>query len=175
MDIGKLVDSKNKILNIIIIAIALFIGYSIYTNEAKKIVELKQKKDLELKKNQLLKSVISLEDKFNSYKKFINNKDISSIMNRLFTIAGESKVKINSLRPAGSMDFSTYVKFPFTLIATASSFKKIGYFISELENSRDIYIIDSLTISLNSTEADLSNSNADNLTLNLTVSTVILK
>jgi len=175
MDIGKLVNSKNKVLNIVIIAAALFIGYSVYTGEAKKIVELKQKKELELKKDELLKSVIKLEDKVNVYKKFINSKDVSSIMNRLFTIAGESKVKINSLRPAASIDFSTYVKYPYMLAATAGSFNRVGNFLSALENSRDIYIIDALTLSLYSADTDLSDSNADNLTLNLTVSTVILK
>jgi hypothetical protein len=175
MDIDKLVNSKNKILSILIVLVSLFIGYKVYVREAAKIKELKQEKELELNKNRVLTSIIALENKVNSYKNVVNNKDVSAIMNKLFAIANEAKVKINAIRPSASRDFPQYAKFPFKLSVSANNFNRIGKFISNLESSRDIYILESLVVATDGTQANFSATKADNLTLTLTLSTVLLK
>lgn len=167
---------KNKILNFAVIFIAIIAGFNIYKKQIKIVDSLKQKKELETRKNRILVGLLELEKKINFYKDFVNKKDISSVVNTLNSIAKESGVKIISLKPLEEQTFPLYTKYPFSLTLNARTYDDIGVFISNLENSGDIYVITSVAIKPARAPKDGSSEDQKNdLVLELALNTFLFK
>lgn len=167
---------KNKVVNIILIILALLIANNIYKTQAKNIATLREKKDAELKKNAVLKEIVKLEKKITAVKNMVNNKDISTVINTLGNIAKESSVKIVSLRPQTERDYPFYVKYSFDLNVMSSSYHPIGKFISKLENSADIYTVDLINIRpISAQYIPQTEATTDKINVELKVSTILIK
>jgi len=163
---------KNKILNVLVVIIAIFIANNIYKNQTALIMSLNKAKDMEEKKNLVLGQISELEKKFKVRKDFINNKDISLSINNINGIAQELGVKINAIRPQEKRDYPLYTKYPFDLSLNFKDYHQLGTFISRLESHQDIYIIEKINIrKLRYGSEDVS----DLLSVDLTLSTVLVK
>ncbi len=174
MDYLKLLNSREKILNIIIILAAVIISYNIYTAQTKSIGSLQQAKELEGEKNEVLDSIVGLGKQVVLYKDYVNKKDISSIIQRIGRIANNSGVVINSMKPLEKQDYPIYMRYPFQLSVVSSSYSAVVRFIGNLEKDPDIYIIRSANIKT----VDMGKEDgayAPNIALDLEVNTVLFK
>jgi Tfp pilus assembly protein PilO len=141
-----IIKYKNKILNIAIIILAVIIANNTYKKQANIIASLKQNKDTEIKKNEALGSIGQLEKKMNAYKNSLIKKDNSLIMSAINDIAKDSGIKITSFRPEPEILYAVYVKYSYSLSINAKDYNSVGKFISKIENSPDIYTVDSVNI-----------------------------
>ncbi len=164
---------KNRILNSAIIIIALIIAGNIYKNQSLKAGQLLEKKEMETKKNAVLGNISRLEKKFSAYKKFVNKKDISAVINTINNIARESGVKINSIKPQPELEEADYIKYPFLLAVNAKDYHSLGGFISKLESSPDIYAVENINIRLITEQQKIKD--IDEIAVDLAVSTCLLK
>lgn len=164
---------KNKILNIAIVILALIIAYNIYKGQNRTLGSLKENKDIEIKKNAVLSDISQLEKKIISYKNLFNKKDISLVMNTINSIAKGTNIKIILIRPQRERDYPVYIKYSFDLVINAKDYHQVGKFISKIESSPDIYMIDSVNIKL-LPESQLAEQ-IYKLTVELTLSTVFFK
>lgn len=157
--------SKKSILNIAIVILALIISVNIYKGQVKDVTDLIQRRESSLKNNVLLQEISQLEKKIDSYKTAINNKDMSAIINTLNTIAGNSGVELVSIRPKPAEDYPVYVKYGFTLNITTKRYHDLAKFISQVENSSDIYVIERFGVGI-TIDADKNKGLAAELILN---------
>lgn len=165
---------KKKILNIAIIFIlTLIINNAVYKRQTQIIESLEQKKDSEIKKNALLEGFTYLEKSFNSYKNLFYKKDVSLIINTINNIAKEADVKVISIKPDKERDYTAYIEYPFKLVISSASYHAIGNFISKIENSPDIYMVESMEIELGTGWTDLNLTGR--LIVNLILTTVSFK
>lgn len=139
-------EHKNKLLNIAVILIALLIAHNIHKGQVRSVAALKEKKETELKKNEILGNISQLEKRLNLYKNLLNKKDISLIINTLNKIAKDAEVKINSIKPQAERAYPVYLKYPFDLTVEAESYHSLGRFISKLESHPHIYLVEQATI-----------------------------
>ena len=139
--------NKNTALNIGIIVLALIISNNIYKKYSREIVSLNIKKDEEIKKNSELEKIVQTQKMVDAYKNSLVKKDPSLIINTISNIAKESGVRIRSIRPDSEQrDVDYIIKSPFTLSVAAANYHDLGRFISKLENYKDMYIVDSVSI-----------------------------
>lgn len=174
MDYSKLLNSREKILNIIVILAAVMLSYTIYTSQTKSIGSLQQAKELEKEKNDVLTTIIGLSKQAVSYKDYVNKKDVSSIIQRIGHIASSSGVKISSLKPMEKQDYPVYIRYPFQLSVVSSSYSAVVKFIGNLEKDPDIYIVRAANIKT----VDMTNedgSYAQSISLEFEISTVLFK
>lgn len=150
MELEQLTNrQKGKLFNLVIILLFIFVSYKyIYKNQAKTLDSLKAKKDLEPKINEVLKNIIAQEGSIGSYKSFLL-KDSSLIISRISDIVKNEGVELVSIRPSPEQRNADYIRFPFDLVINVPGFHTLGKFISELENSKDIYIVDYIVITGN--------------------------
>lgn len=169
--IGK---HKNKIPAVLFIILAFIIANSIYKNQLKMVEALKEKKDTEIKKNEVLGSISQqLEKKLNPYKRILNAKDISTVVNTISNLAKESGIKINSLKPQAGRDYPAYVKYSFDLDITAPDYHYMGSFISKMESSADIYLVENMNIK--TIPGQPGKGQTDKLSVELRLSTILMK
>ncbi len=161
--------NKNNILNIGIIVLALIFANNIYKGQRQIAESLRQKGNLELKKNEALGNISHLEKMMNSYKRFFN-KDRSLIINTINNIARESDARIISIKPQKEINFPMYVQYPFDLVIGVNSYHSLGGFFSKLESYSEVFIVDSVQIRL-ATEV-LKEGQESKFNVNLRVSAI---
>jgi Tfp pilus assembly protein PilO len=164
---------KNQIANLALIIFMVIVSMHLYQGKAKEIASLISRSDATAKKNALLEEIKESQLRMNGLRDFINNKDLSAVLTTLSNLATASGVKIDTVRPGPSVDLSLYVKYPFELTLKAKNYHAIGKFIGQLENSREIFIIDSLTLAFQSQPSEENGD--DYLTAAVRVSTVVFK
>ncbi|MFA4888578.1 MAG: type 4a pilus biogenesis protein PilO [Candidatus Omnitrophota bacterium] len=172
MHLADIEQWKNKALNLGIIILAFVIAFNIYKEQAKEIAVLNEKKDSESKKIPVLNEIAQWEKKLSVYKGFIDNKEISSVMNTVSNIAEDSAAKITSIRPAGSADYPLYTKYSFSLTVLVEGYHALGRFTSKLESHSNIYNIDSVVIRQQVTQQD---GKVYKMAVDLNISTVFMK
>jgi Tfp pilus assembly protein PilO len=169
MDVHILINkAKDNILNIIIIIIAVIIAFNHYKTKTRDVKSLKDTLNTELKKNEVLGDISNLEKKFTLFRNKINDKSISLVIDSLGNMAKESDVKIILVKPQNAMNLGYYTSYPFQLTVVAKDYHQIGKFISIIENSPDIYIIENIMIRTNP-EAEgevITNLLLDTITIN---------
>ena len=174
MDLIGLIDKyKNWVVNILICIVAFFIIKAIYTNQTENIARLNKAKEEESRKNEKLADISQLEKKINAFKKTINNKQISSVINTLGNLAKESSVRITSIKPAREQDYPLYIKYPFDLTIEADNYHLIGKFMSRLEKHPDVYIVETAT--LRPETQTQQEGGSSKLIADLKISTILLK
>ncbi len=164
---------KNNIFNILIIILALLFFRSIYKNNAKKVASLLDSRNAHTKKNELLASIDHSEKTVKKLKNIINNKSSSSILNNIGNFAKEFGLNIISLKPQTQITYANYSKEPVDLVISAGSYHVVGKFISRLENSTDLYVIESLKINRN--PGAKKSDSLDKLKVSLKLSTYFIK
>lgn len=174
MDYLKLLDSRDKILNIVVILAAVIFSYNIYTTQTKSIGSLEQIKELEKEKNEVLTTIVGLGKQAASYKDYVNKKDVSNTIQRISHIASSSGVEISSIKPLEKQDYPVYMRYPFQLFIVSSSYSAVVRFISNLEKDPDIYIIRSANIKTVD-RANEDGAYAQSISLEFEVSTILFK
>ncbi len=173
MDINDIIKYRNNGVNIAIIIVAIVVGLNMYKKQVAIIESLKQAKEMEINKSTALGGISELEKRVKVYKDFINKKDPLTLIKTFNKVARVIEVKIASLKPDKSQDFPMYVRYPYFISVTSRSFYQLGKFISMLESSPDIFIINSAIIRpIGSMEEGSAN---DSLNMDLIVSTIIFK
>ncbi|MDD2688761.1 MAG: type 4a pilus biogenesis protein PilO [Candidatus Omnitrophica bacterium] len=157
MELTVLVDKhKNKLLNIAVIILALILTYNIYKQYLADKASLEQKKEMELKKRTALENISQLELKIQSYQNLLSEKGASVLINNINSLAKDSGVKIISVRPAEKVQEEEYIKFPFELVINAPSYHAVGNFVSKLESSPEVFLVEVVKIRQDSGEKSLS-------------------
>lgn len=150
MELTNFIDRyKNKVLNIniAIIILALIIANNIYKRQTVTLESLKKRKDTEIKTNEVLNDISQLGKKINAYKNALNKNNTSLVINSINGMGKESGIKIISFKPQTEVDYTIYVKYPYSLTISAKDYNQLGKFISKIESSsNNIYMVDSLNI-----------------------------
>ncbi|KPK97386.1 MAG: hypothetical protein AMJ95_09310 [Omnitrophica WOR_2 bacterium SM23_72] len=141
-----MIRNKNKIFNILFLALSLFIAGKIYGKQLEARNLVVEKKGQESKKNVILESISDTEKRVAAYRKLLGEKDGSSVINTIGTIAGQTGVKIISVKPVKVEKYPEYVKIPFKLELSAENYHSFGRFFSRLESHADIFMVDALDI-----------------------------
>ena len=138
---------KNKIVNILVIILAFYFAIKIYKSQIAKNDSLKSKIEVENQKNDVVEKIIELRKRNDSYVNFVNNKDISVIINNIGNIARMYSVQLVSVRPMPRTEDKIFETYPFSVALEADSYHKIGKFIAKIESHPDIYIVNRASVS----------------------------
>jgi len=163
---------KNKLANILVVALALIIAVKIYNQQVKNIGLLNQRKGAELEKNKVLAKLGELGVKIKAYTEYVNSKDLSSIINTISELAKESAVEITSVRPSAEEDQGVFIKYPYDLKVVSEGYHNIGAFISRLENHPSVFFVESATVN---PAGGQDESQPEKINVDLRISTVLLK
>ena len=163
--------SKNDILNVGVILLALFIAFQIYKSTDEKVTTLKTKQNDELKKNEVMDEISILEKKVEKYQRFFAKKDMSYVVNAISDIARNCSINITSIRPSGQEAGDDYTRPVFLLVLTAPDYHSLGKFISQIEDSKDVYMVGGVSIA-SGISGDVTGGNEMNLKVTLRISTI---
>ncbi len=168
---GIIKKYHNKAVNAAVVIVALVIAVKIYNNNAAEVAILGKNKDTQVEKNVVLERINKTNKEIDSLKKFINRKELDSVINTIGDIAKDSSVDIVSISPATEDNKSYYIKFFFDLRLSADSYHSIGKFFSTLESSQDILNVETVTID----QQPMSPGKTDKISINLRISTILTK
>jgi hypothetical protein len=173
MDINDIINYRNKGVNIAVIIVAIAVGLNIYKKQVTIIESLKQAKEMEINKSMALGGISELEKQVKLYKDFVNKKDPLTLIKTFNKVARAIEVNIASLKPDKPQDLPMYVRYPYFMTITSRSFYKLGKFISMLESSPEVFIVNTAVIKPIGTVGE--DSANDCLSMDLVVSTIIFK
>jgi len=162
----------NKAVNAAVIIVALIIALKIYSNNAAEVAILNTNKDTQIDKNVILERVNKTYREINSLKKFINRKELDSVINTIGDIAKDSSVDIVSISPATEENKPHYIKFFFDLRLSADSYHNMGKFVSSLESSQDILNVETLSMDQ---AVPMAEAKSEKINVNLRISTILAK
>lgn len=146
MDKSMFLKNKNFILNLTVIITALFVALQIYSSDNQQVKSLNQKKEDELKKNEIIQGIVGLEKKIDDFKQVFPKKDSSSIMTQISNIAKNNLIKIVSIKPVDEQVFPDYIKTSFLINVYVPDYHALGNFISQLENNKEIFTVGEISI-----------------------------
>lgn len=173
---SDLLKKKNRLLNGLIILLAVIAAYNIHKIQAKNTRALMERKEIELKKNETLEVIARSEQKMGDYKIFLKPKDMSMVINTINELAKNSDVRIISFKPFEGYTYPLYIKSPFEVNLKADSYHSIAKFISKLENHPDIYIIESANLKQDAGALQPAGQEpGDKVAAQLRVSTILFK
>jgi len=168
-------EKKNLIVNWVVVAIMALIIVWTYRFQMKNYASLQLQKENEIKKNAVIETISGLEKKMFAYKKLLFRKEINSLVNTINSIAGQDKIKIESMQPLPEQDKQYYTQLLINLGIKFGSYHELGNFVRDLEKSPDIFNIDVIDItSEESAETQGANSGKE-LSATLKISTYIYK
>lgn len=166
---ASIVDKiKLNLLNVVILILAVIIAFKVYKNKESGIFVLKEQMETEGKKNNVLIEISALEQKLAYLNKNVNIKTPNSLLDKIGDLAKTSGVKISRIIPQKEIAMGVYTKYPFELTLSVGSYHAVAKFISLLENSLDIFMIENLVISNRVGEEDNS------IAVKLTVYTILI-
>lgn len=171
MQVDQILNYKNRILNIAIFIIFLYVGFLLYKSQIKDVEKLKTEKETETKKNEILSNISKMERELKTYKEFINKKDVSFLMQLVGDIAKNSGINILSFRPREKGEYPVYIEYPFDLSIRTDDYDKIGRFFSNLESDPSVFVINSFSIVSGSSSDDTEPT----LSLEVSLSTFLIK
>lgn len=146
METREIAAKKNQILNIAALIIFGFAAFYLYGIQVKNKAALTERKNLEMRRKELLLDIGGLAEKVNAYKQVFAKRSPSDVMTAVSAVAERSGVKIVSLRPAVEQKYPEYSKLPFYLEVTVSGYHVLGAFISQIESLSDIYVVETLSV-----------------------------
>lgn len=179
MIISDIEKYKNKIIDIVIIILAVVIAGNIYKNYIVSMKTLNSQKQEEIEKSEIAANIVKLQKEFDTYKAFINNKDISLAINNINNIAKAIGVKIISIKPEQVKTEGQYEIYPFQLAISAQRYEDVGNFISSLESVPEMFIVESIDFKPQKEEIEIEEGKKKKifniLNVNLKISTSLLK
>jgi Tfp pilus assembly protein PilO len=144
MDFMELIGKyKNNTANIVIIIISLIVAGRIHGMQAANTAILNEQIKSESSRNTVLADISRTEKQLSGIKKLVNKKDMNSVVSNLQTIARDSSVTIVSLKPQAEKTVADHIRYPYDL-TVSGTYHKIGKFVSKLESSPDIYMVESM-------------------------------
>ncbi|MCX5700816.1 MAG: type 4a pilus biogenesis protein PilO [Candidatus Omnitrophica bacterium] len=165
MDGQSLIDKhKNKILNIIILIIAVIIAFKIYNSQLAKAEQLKKDIQTESNKNEVLNDLVGLEGRLENYKNQFTRKESREFMNKINTLAKQNGLTIVSIKPRTEELKNDYSRIAFDLTVNVRNYHDLGRFINNIENNADIYRLDS---------AEVVAGDDNKLSANLIISSIV--
>jgi hypothetical protein len=108
---GFFIKHKNKIVNIGVILLMIFVALYIYNLQSQQLVSLRENKDEEIKKSAVIESLIRMEQRINSYKQFFSKKDLGSVIGAMTDISKDTRVKVVSVKPGVQQQYKEYIKW----------------------------------------------------------------
>lgn len=141
---------QEHIAGVVIVVIALVLARNSYGSQAYTIRSLANRIDAEKKKNEELLRIEKSKKLTESAKQLINRKNLSMVINHINDFAKESLVTVASIRPQTEKVLDDYTVYPYDMSLTANGYHSLAEFISLIENSQDVFIIESLNIKLDS-------------------------
>lgn len=166
MDINVILKKvKENFVSVVIIVICSIIAFKTYNKNREEIELLKQANEQEVKKNEVLQEISGLEKNFQSLRERINNKEITSSIYSLSTLAKSADVKIIFIKPMDQQLSSVFSRYPFELSVSAVDYHKLGKFVSILEKAEEFYTIERMEIT----------GNGDQVEAHLVISTILIQ
>ena len=151
--IGEILKTKkinpNQMVSLVILVVTCLIALNIYQRQNNRIAQVRQLFQEQSKKNILLLEMGDLRRTFIQYQKRLQPKDPREVINTITIIARTSGVEINALKPLperGRVKSKIFDKIFFNVKVQVDSYNKLGSFISKLENSSLIFIVESLVL-----------------------------
>lgn len=177
MEISDIKQYRNQLGNILVIVLSVIIGSAIYKNQAKIAVSLKGQEQEAVQANELLSQISASESTLNLYKNVLGKGEVSVLINEINSIAKEVPVKVLSIKPGDESSLPSYAKQKFEVTVTAQDYHYLGKFISGLENSSEVFIIDDLNeSSVSEGGAALQEAGASKeVTARITLSAIFIK
>jgi len=165
---------KNKILNVGVIILAIFLAYKIYDMQNKELKTVAEEEAKEIKKNKVLESISQVEKKTEAYKKFFSKKELGEMVELLSIISKDSPgVQVLSVKSAGAESkHSGYLKIPFEVSVKVANYHALGEFVNKLENYKDFYLVEDVLINSGNFEGNASDFMDRPITVKIKVSTV---
>ncbi|RJO64092.1 MAG: hypothetical protein C4540_05905 [Candidatus Omnitrophota bacterium] len=149
---------QNHSAGIVIVAIALILARNSYGGQAQTIKSLINRIDSEKKKNEELLRIEKAKKLTESALQLINRKNLSMVINHINDFAKESLVTVASIRPQPEKVYGDYTVYPYDMSLSVSGYHALAEFISLTENSQDVFIIEELSIKLDTQNESLGRS-----------------
>lgn len=165
------IKNKSKIINAGVMLLAIFVAFYLYNMQNQELVSLEERKNGEIKKSEVIESLIRAEQRINSYKQIFNKKDLGSVIDAMTDISKDTGVKIVSVKPGVEQQYKEYTKTSFLIVVRVANYHALGQFISKIENYKDLFFVEDINITVTSnTETD---KKADkDLDISLKISTI---
>lgn len=142
----------NQVVSVAILVAACLVALNIYKGQKKKGTQILHLQDEQRKKNEILLHIGDLNKKIKSYKQVFMEREHREIIDMITRVCADSNVKIISLKPQKAQSGITkkgsekYNKAFFGLVIQVDSYHQLGEFISRLENSQTMLLIEWLQI-----------------------------
>jgi Tfp pilus assembly protein PilO len=161
---------QRNIINIVVIIISLIIAKNIFTKQMAQVGSIRSEADIARQKNAMLEQIVQSEKRLKNLRRSIN-KEETSIINTINTIAKKFDVKIVELKPVPEQKITGYVKYPFVLNIAVNNYHTLGRFISALESDPFLFTVDSMSVNID----ESGDSRKYKLRVNLETNTILIK
>lgn len=169
MDSESIVNKiKQNLLSVIILILAVIIAFKVYQSKEIEFRALKNKKEMEEKKNAILKDISKQEKELAYWSENVNDKILSAVLDKIGDFAKTASVKISKITPQKEIFMGVYTKYPYDITLSAGKYHQIGKFVNILENSPDIYMVENLVIN------NKAAGETDSVAATLTVFTIMI-
>ncbi|MBU1998311.1 MAG: type 4a pilus biogenesis protein PilO, partial [Candidatus Omnitrophica bacterium] len=146
----------------------VFLSKYLYNHGAKEVESLKSRKDIEIKKNDLMQDISRLLAEIKGYKDVVNTKDVSNIINIIGKIARNYSIKVIYIKPAQEQNMEVFSKYFYELSGVTANYHNIGSFAEALENALEFFTVEGINLGNNDQDRD------GRLNFNLRLSTIII-
>ncbi len=166
---------RNTAFNIGLVFVALVIAHAIYSNQYKKVLELRRNIGLEEQKNVLFEELNINQKKMAAYRQVYGRKEASSLVNDINQMARDSGVSILGIKPGVEQKQLGYSELSIDLNLGASDYHSLAKFIAALENSAYLYLIKSFDIRPQILNPEIAKNKQDRLLVQATISTTTVQ
>lgn len=170
----RLIGSKDIVLTLSAVIIALLIARAVNTNLGRKISYLQSQIEEQKKVNASGVVLHKLQTEFNNYKKSVPE-DINpfNAVEKINKVASETKIRLISVMPAEAKDRTVYLEYPIN-IKLETSYFEMATFLKKLEDLK-IFRIVSLEISTLRGLEEFNENEAQRLVANVALQAISLK
>lgn len=137
---------QNHSAGIALVVISLMLARNNFVGQTQAISMITKKIEVEKKRNDELLRLEKAKKLSESTRQMINRKNLSMVINHINDFAKETLVTVVSIRPQTEKDMGDYIVYPYDISLSADGYHAVSEFISRVENSQDIFIIDDVTI-----------------------------
>ncbi|MDP2938956.1 MAG: type 4a pilus biogenesis protein PilO [Candidatus Omnitrophota bacterium] len=147
-DLSKLLQKKDLLINLLILVLALFIARGIYKAQTAQIASLKMQLNEQQQVNRLSSELETLEQELKHLQIGISTGMISTVnvMDKITELTKKRNISISSINPRSQADKGFYWQHSFEIVLEAN-YNQTGGFLSDIENSKDLFKVDALRVS----------------------------
>jgi len=137
---------KDKLINAVIIIVALIFATNIYKDYAAKINTMKSKISEAAKKNEELEKISQMDRKINAFRGLLTEKEKGVVISSITDIAKATGVDLLSVKPSDKEVGDDYVKDLFDVAINAPNYNILAKFVNAVETYKNFYIIEGITV-----------------------------